>query len=340
MSSLVSTLVGILFLVVVVGFLAFTGLRLGIAFLVRRLAGLIFVLFGVTFITFILGYFAPQSAVIAQLGQHATPHAIAALRDSYGLNLPWYAQYGRYVNGLLHLDLGTSWVNSSQSVWSIIQLYLPASAVLGIAGLVLALIIGVPLGVAAAVRAGSRLDGSVQGVGLILYALPSFVIIPFYFLLMVWLHGQGLPSLAISGWGTADTMIAPILIFAAGVFAYYLRLTRSSMLETLRQDYVRTARAKGIRERTVVWRHAFRNAILPLISAVGPAVALVVVGLFIIEDFFNIPGIGNYAITSVFQGDYPVVEAIGILLALAVVFMNLVADVAYGLADPRIRTTS
>lgn len=340
MSALLNSLLGILFLVVVVGFLAFTGFRLGFAFLVRRLAGLVFVLFGVTFITFILGYFAPQSAVIAQLGQHATPHEIAALRASYGLNLPWYEQYGRYVNDLLHLNLGISWVNSSQSVWSIIQLYVPASVVLGLSGLVLALIVGIPLGVMAAVRAGSRLDSSVQGVGLILYALPSFVLIPFYFLLMIWLHEQGLPSLSISGWGTAETMIAPIVIFAAGVFAYYLRLTRSSMLETLRQDYVRTARAKGIRERTVVWRHAFRNAVLPLISAVGPAVALVVVGLFIIEDLFNIPGIGGYAITAVFQGDYPVVQAVGILLALSVVFMNLVADVSYGLADPRIKTTS
>jgi ABC-type dipeptide/oligopeptide/nickel transport system permease component len=133
-------------------------------------------------------------------------------------------------------------------------------------------------------------------------------------------------------------MIAPIIIFGASIFAYYLRLTRASMLEVLGQDYVRTARAKGMRERTVVWRHAFRNALIPLLTAVGPALAFAVVGVFIVEIFFNIPGIGTETIAAITQRDFPVVQGTVILLSIAIVLMNLVTDVAYGFADPRIKT--
>jgi ABC-type dipeptide/oligopeptide/nickel transport system permease component len=203
---------------------------------------------------------------------------------------------------------------------------------------VLAVLVGVPLGVIAAVRARTRVDGTVQGVALVLFALPSFVIIPIFDLVMVWLHSQGLPSLAVSGWGTLDTMIAPIVIFSASIFAFYVRLTRSSMLEVLGQDYVRTARAKGIHERMVVWRHAFRNALIPLLTAVGPALAFAVVGVFVVELLFNIPGIGTETIAAITQRDFPVVQGTVILLAVTIVFMNLLTDIAYGFADPRIKT--
>jgi ABC-type dipeptide/oligopeptide/nickel transport system permease component len=214
----------------------------------------------------------------------------------------------------------------------------PASAVLGIGGVVIAVLVGVPLGVIAAVRARTRVDGTVQGVALVLFALPSFVIIPLFDLVMVWLHSQGLPSLAVSGWGTLDTMIAPIIIFSASIFAFYVRLTRSSMLEVLGQDYVRTARAKGIHERMVIWRHAFRNALIPLLTAVGPALAFAVVGVFVVELLFNIPGIGTETIAAITQRDFPVVQGTVILLAVTIVFMNLLTDIAYGFADPRIKT--
>jgi ABC-type dipeptide/oligopeptide/nickel transport system permease component len=164
------------------------------------------------------------------------------------------------------------------------------------------------------------------------------VIIPLFDLVMVWLHSQGLPSLAVSGWGTLDTMIAPIVIFSASIFAFYVRLTRSSMLEVLGQDYVRTARAKGIHERMVIWRHAFRNALIPLLTAVGPALAFAVVGVFVVELLFNIPGIGTETIAAITQRDFPVVQGTVILLAVTIVFMNLLTDIAYGFADPRIKT--
>jgi ABC-type dipeptide/oligopeptide/nickel transport system permease component len=338
MGGLLSNLPTLLVVLALLAFLVYATVRVGPRFMVKRLAGLIFVLFGVTFITFIMGYFAPGSAIFTQLGQHYTPAAARTLTRFYGLDLPWYQQYANFVTRLLHFDLGTSYVQSSNTVWTILQRFVPTSVVLGVTGTVLAVVAGVPMGILAAVRSGSRTDSALQGVALVLYALPSFVIIPFYEIAMEWLHGQGLPSLATSGWGTPDAMIAPIVIFAATSYAYFVRLTRSSLLEEIGKDYVRTARAKGLSERIVIWRHAFRNAVLPLLTAIGPALAYSVIGLFIIEDLLNIPGIGDETITAIVQRDYPVVQGTVMLLALAVVFMNLVTDVAYGLADPRIKT--
>ena len=338
MGNLLSNAVAAILVLAVLAFLVFAGFRLGVRFLVRRLLGLVFVVIGVTFITFILGYLAPGNAAYTQLGQHYTKEAYAQLTHFYGLDLPWYQQYANFLGRLLHFDLGYSYINDADTVWAILQRYVPASAQLGIAGVVLAVLVGVPMGLLAAVRARTRVDSSLQGVALVLYAVPSFVIIPLYDLVMVWLHAQGAPSLAVSGWGSPDTMIAPIVIFSASIFAYYLRLTRSSMLEVLKQDYVRTARAKGLAERVVIWRHAFRNALIPLLTAVGPALAFAVAGVFIVEVLFNIPGIGTETVAAITQRDFPVVQGTVILLSVAIVFMNLVTDVAYGFADPRVKS--
>src|SRR5215813_6984682 len=338
MGDLLSNVLAALLVVAVLAFLVFAGFRLGVRFLVRRLLGLVFVVLGVTFITFILGYFAPGNAAYTQLGQHYSREAYAQLTHFYGLDLPWYQQYANFLGRLLHFDLGYSYISDADKVWAILQRYVPASVQLGISGVVLAVVVGVPMGLLAAVRARTRVDTSVQGVALVLYAVPSFVLIPLYDLVMVWLHTQGLPSLAVSGWGTPDTMVAPIVIFSASIFAYYLRLTRSSMLEVLRQDYVRTARAKGLNERVVIWRHAFRNALIPLLTAVGPALAFAVAGVFIVEVLFNIPAIGTETVSAITQRDFPVVQGTVILLSVSIVFMNLVTDVAYGFADPRVKS--
>lgn len=165
-------------LVMIVGLLAVMTLRLGPRFVVRRLAGLVFVILALTFVTFIMGSFAPGDAVIDQLGNHATQASLARLRHFYGLDLPWYQQYGNFLSRLVHLDLGYSYSNDSQTVWSTIQLYLPASITLGVSGTLASLVLGVPLGLLAAVRANTRMDTAVQGVALVLYALPAFVFIP------------------------------------------------------------------------------------------------------------------------------------------------------------------
>lgn len=341
MGGLLSNIPAVLVLLALLAFLAYATIRVGPRFMIRRLAGLIFVLFGVTFITFIMGYFAPGNAIFSQLGQHFTKAAAANLEIQYGLNLPWYQQYANFVTRLLHFDLGTSFLSTGTTVWQILQRFVPNSVGLGVIGTLLAVVVGVPLGILAAVRAGTKTDSGLQASALVLYAVPSFVIIPFYVFAMEALDTHGLPSLSVSassGFAIPSDMIAPIVIFSATIFAYYVRLTRSSLLEEINKDYVRTARAKGLKERVVIWRHAFRNAILPLLTAIGPSLAYSVVGLFIIEDLFNIPGIGNEAIAAIIQRDFPVVQGTVILLALAVVFMNLVTDVAYGIADPRIKT--
>lgn len=165
-------------LVMIVGLLAVMTLRLGPRFVVRRLAGLMFVILALTFVTFIIGYFAPGDAVIDQLGNHATQASLARLRHFYGLDLPWYQQYGNFLSRLAHLDLGYSYSNDSQTVWSTIQLYLPASITLGVSGTLASLVLGVPLGLLAAVRANTHMNTTVQGVALVLYALPAFVFIP------------------------------------------------------------------------------------------------------------------------------------------------------------------
>jgi len=338
MGSFLSSLPLVIVVLAVIAFLIFTGARVGVRFLIRRLAGLIFVLVGVTFITFILGYFAPGDAVLTQLGQHYTPARAAQLRHMLGLDLPWYRQYLNYAVQLLHFNLGNSYVDNQPQVLSILQRDLPASIRLGVTGIVLAVVVGVPLGLLAAVRSNTRYDTTAQLFGLVLYAVPSFVLIPFFQILMIKLYQANLPSLPVSGWGTLDTEIAPIAIFGLGAFAYYLRITRASMLEVLGQDYVRTARAKGLPERVVLWRHAFRNAMIPLVTAIGPALAFAVSGVFVVELLFNIPGIGTDALTAVVERDFPVVQGTVIILALSVVFLNLVTDVVYGLIDPRIKT--
>lgn len=331
----------IIILAVVVLFLGFTGYRLGIRFLVKRVAGLIFVLFGVTFITFIMGYWAPGNAVIGQLGVHYTPQAAATLMHYYGLDKPWYQQYGDFLSRLIHLNLGNSYIYRDQTVWSILQRGVPISMELGVTALIITVIVGVPLGILAAVRANKATDTTIQTIALGLYAIPSFVLIAFFAVAMVKLAEAGDPHLPVSGWDFPNpvSIAAPILITAAVGFAYYTRLTRTSMMETLRQDYVRTARAKGLRERTVIVRHAFRNALIPLITVLGPSVAYIVNGLFIVEFLFNIPGIGFETIQAIEQRDWPVLQGTVIILAIAVALMNLMTDVVYGIVDPRIKVS-
>jgi ABC-type dipeptide/oligopeptide/nickel transport system permease component len=327
--------------VVVVAFLGYTGFRLGLPFLVRRIAGLVFVLLSVTIITFLLGKAAPTNGIDGQLGARYTPERAALLYKHYGLDKPWVDQYRDFLSRLLHFDLGESWTTPGQSVNDLITRQLPASLLLGGFALLLAVIVGVSAGLYAAFHSNTRYDTAVQTSALFFFALPTFVLVPFYRVAMTWLYNNDLPHLPVTssdfGFAHIDQMIAPILIFSLIQMAFYTRITRTSTLEALRQDYVRTAKAKGLTNRTVVWRHTFRNAVIPLITAVGPALALIVNGAFITEALFNIPGIGFTALTAIGNNDFPVLEGTVILLAVSVVFMNLVTDVAYGVADPRIK---
>src|SRR5579871_260512 len=337
MDQLSQNLPGIIFLLVIVGICAFTAIRVGVRFLIRRLAGLVFVLWGVSFITFVLGYFAPGNAVLVNCNGHCPRAQVASLMHFYGLDQGFWQQYWHFLSNAVRLDFGYSYIDRTVRVNDILSRYVPVSAQLGISGVVLAVLVGVPLGLYAAVKANTAFDTVAQTASLVLFALPSFVLIPFYWLIMINLHNAGLPSLAVTGWDSWDAMVGPILIFGAGAFAFFVRITRASMLEVLRQDYVRTARAKGLQERVVIWKHAFRNALINVLTAVGPALGFAVGGVFIIELLFNIPGIGVYSLTAIENRDYPVVQATVLLIAVFIALANLITDVIYGIADPRIK---
>ncbi|GAC1654709.1 MAG: oligopeptide ABC transporter permease OppB [Ktedonobacteraceae bacterium] len=267
------------------------------------------------------------------------------LRHIYGLDLPWYQQYFNYMTQLLRFNFGDSYYYQETAVIDILKPGIPVSAELGLWGLVLTFVIGVPVGILAALRANSWIDTSSMSASLILYSLPSFILAIFFQVIIVWLDKLTQSHWPVAGWGNAwqytpsDIVykIGPIFVFAAVGFAFIARLTRTTMLEVLRQDYVRTARAKGLKEQAVIYRHAFRNALIPLVTVFGTSLATLVGGVFFIEVIFNIPGIGQIAINAINDRDYTVIQATGVIFAIAVVIGNLVADLLYSVVDPRIK---
>jgi ABC-type dipeptide/oligopeptide/nickel transport system permease component len=313
-------------------------------FLIKRFIGLIFIVFGVTFITFIMGYFAPGDPIQDMLGPHFNIHTWMMLRHDYGLDLPWYEQYLQFLQRLAHFDLGTSFHPQARAVWDILKDGVPISVELALWGTLVSLLLGIPVGIWSALKANTWFDTLNMGVALVLYAVPIFILAVFVQIILLWVNNAGV-GWPVTGWGTPwqygwddlQFKIAPILTYGAAGYAYYARLTRTTLLDVLKQDYIRTARAKGMSERVVIYRHALRNALIPLITVVGVLLGLLVTGSFFIEIIFNIQGIANITVNSVFQRNYPVIQATTIMIAIAVVLGNLVADILYSLVDPRIR---
>jgi ABC-type dipeptide/oligopeptide/nickel transport system permease component len=314
-------------------------------FLVKRLIGLLFVIIGITFITFIMGYFAPGDPIRQQMGDHFDYHTWLMLRHAYGLDLPWYQQYYNFITHLARLDFGISFKYQNRPVWDILKDGVPVSLELAFWGLMVELLLGIPVGILSALRANTWLDTLNMGVSLIIYALPPFVIAIIAQVIIVWLDRHSGASWPSSSWGAAwqydwedlQPKIVPILVYGAAGYAYFARLARTTMLEVLHQDFVRTARAKGLHERIVIYWHALRNALIPLITVLGVAIGLLVSSTFFIEEIFNIPGIGQISLQSLTDLDYPVIQATVVLLATCVVVGNLISDILYTIVDPRIR---
>lgn len=303
----------------------------------RRLVSLIFVVFSITFLTFIVGYLAPGDPIRVLMGTHNDPVTYANLRAQYGLDQPWYIQYGRYVLGMLHGDLGKSFRYQNRAVIDIIGNGIGVSIQLGAAALLLSLLVGIPAGIFSALRQNSWLDRANMVVMLALFSIPSFVLIPvlraFNFFV---LYQNNLPSLPAAGWGRPAHWVMPVLVLAAANVGYISQLTRSSMVEVMRQDFVRTANAKGLQPGRVIYVHILRNALLPVVTVIGPSLAFLVTGAFVVESLFAIPGIGYLGVQSISQRDYPVIQGVTVILAVAVVLMNLLTDLIYPLLDPRI----
>lgn len=305
--------------------------------ILRRLISLPFVVLSITIITFMVGYLAPGDPILSMMGSRRDPDTYERLLHLYGLDQPWYQQYFDYTSGLLQGDLGLSYRYQGRPVLDLIGNGVIVSVQLGLAALILSLVVGIPVGLWSALRQNTLVDRAGMITMLTLYAVPSFVLIPIFRWVNYQFYVRGLPSLPQAGWGRPEHWIMPVLVLAAASMGYIARLTRVSMLEVLKEDYLRTARAKGLRNRRIQWMHAFRNALIPIVTVISPSIAFLVTGTFVVETLFSIPGIGYLSVQSISQRDYPVIQSTTVILAVAVLLMNLVTDLLYMVLDPRIR---
>jgi ABC-type dipeptide/oligopeptide/nickel transport system permease component len=267
--------------------------------------------------------------------ERAVPASIQANLDRrFHLSDPWYVQYANYVKGVFTLDLGPSLVLRNQSVNDIVRSHFPVSLELGAFAFLFAIVVGVPLGIVAALRANKPSDYLAMLVANVGFAVPSFLVatLLIYYFAVKW--NLGVPT---SGWDTWQSKILPSIALGFFPMAYFARLVRGTMLETLQQDYVRTARAKGLTRQRVIGLHVLRNSLIPVVTAAGPLLGAVITGSFVIETIFAIPGIGRYYVNSVSARDYSVTMGLTILYAVIVIFANLVVDILYGYLDPRTR---
>lgn len=293
------------------------------------------ILLVVSFITFGLGTYGPGDPVSVLAGQHRDQDVIDRIRHQRGLDDPFIVQYGRYVINALQGDLGESFTFPGQSVGGLIAEKIWISAQLGIAATIVSLLIGMPLGLIAALNQGRWIDPAIVSGTLFFLSVPVLFTAPLMLLIFViWL--DLLPS---AGWGGFfDTrIIMPALVMGLPGIAIITRLMRASTLDILGQDYIRTARAKGLGEFLVRRRHILRNALIPIVTVVGLSLGDLVTGAFITEGLFGIPGIGRLVIDSIFNRDYPVIMAVVLLIAVSFVIANLLVDILYAALDPRIR---
>lgn len=302
-----------------------------LAFSIRRILGAIPTLFALITISFFVMRVAPGGPFSGN--RKITEAVLANLNRAYHLDEPIWMQFGRYLWGLVRFDFGPSMKYRDYSVTELIVQGLPVSIEIGLWAMLLATVAGIALGIAGALRRNGMTDLSVGVIAMVGLAVPNFVIGP----LMQNVFGLELSWLPIGGWdGSISTKILPILVLALPNIAYISRLTRGSMIESLRANYVRTARAKGIGARRVVWKHALTGAMLPVIAYLGPATAITVTGSVIVEQIFGIPGIGRYFVEGAANRDYPLVMGVTIIYGGIVILANIVTDVVRGIIDPKV----
>jgi oligopeptide transport system permease protein len=302
-------------------------------FIIRRVVVIVPMLFIILSITWGLIRLAPGNFYTAE--KKLAPAIEQNLREKYGLNKPWYVQYRKVLWNMVRFDFGNSLKYEGQSVNQILLKALPVSATLGLCAYLFALAVGITTGTLAALRQNSWIDYASMAMAMLGISIPNFVLGPLlalvFALTLFWLPPalwEGFPSRSI---------ILPSLTLSALYIAYIARLTRSGMLEVMRSDYIRTARAKGLSERQVVFRHALRGGLLPVVYFYGPALAFLITGTVVVERVFSLPGLGNYFINACFNRDEPLIIGIVAFIAVAVLVFNLLVDISYGIIDPRIR---
>jgi len=299
------------------------------AHILKRLAFAVPTLLAISAITFLMGYLAPSDPVEILLGERANPTAAARVRHNLGLDRPPLAQFASYLENAVR---GISFYNR-RPVGEIIVQGFPVTAGLAAAAMAIALLVGIPLGLAAALKQNSVIDRICMGGALVGISVPAFVLGP----VLIIVFALRLRLLPVAGWGLPENYVLPAIVLAARPTALLARHTRSSMLEVIRQDYIRAAYARGLTDCQVILRHGLRNAILPVLTVSGTLFGYLFSGSFVVETIFAVPGIGYKSLASIAQRDYPVIQATTLLMAAGFVVVNLVVDLLYAWADPRIR---
>lgn len=298
----------------------------------KRIIYLIPVLIGIVFLVFTIMYFSPGDPAKLILGDRAPEEQVAALRHELGLDLPYYQQLFNYIKNAIHGDFGNSH-QLRMPVWDIIKLRFPLTLQLTTFTMLIAVLIGVPVGILSAVKQYSVIDAFSVIFALLMASIPAF----WLGMLLMLLFSLNLGWLPSSGYEGVKWLILPSITLGFINCATIMRMTRSSMLEVVRQDFIRTARAKGATEKRVIFRHALKNAIIPVITVVGTAFGSSLGGAVVTETVFGLPGMGTQIITAIRQKDNPVVLASVIVIALAFSLVNLIVDILYTYVDPRIR---
>jgi len=303
--------------------------------MIKRLLGVIPVVFGVVLLTFLLVHAVPGDPVEVMLGESASSADRMQLRADLGLDQPIYVQFGDYLNKLAHGNLGVS-IHSKKPIIDLLAERLPATAKLALLALSFAVLIGLPLGIVAALKGNQWPDKLTNLLSLSISAMPHFWMGPM--LMMVFALWLGL--LPVSGMESGTSIILPALTLGFGLAAILTRMTRASMLEVLHEDFIRTARAKGLTERAVILRHALRAALLPIVTVLGLQLGSLLAGTVITETVFSWDGIGRLLVESIEKRDYPVTQACVLVVALLYVAINLATDMIYTKIDPRVRFSS
>ena len=304
------------------------------SYILKRIAVAVLTLLVIMCITFLLMNAIPGSPFLTE---KSTPEMIARANAKYGLDKPLYVQLWNYIKSYLRGDLGTSLkMQEGTSVSAIIfhQGKFELSLKLGLYALLLAVVLGIPLGCIAAYNRGTWIDGFLRVITTVGVAVPTFVLATMLLVTFA-VKLQVLPTLSssLTNW---KSYVMPVISLSFYYMCYVAKLTRTSMLDAINQDYIRTARAKGVKTRVLILKHALRNSLIPVITYLGPVMAGIITGSFVVESTFSIPGLGKYFVQSVLNRDYPVIMATTVVLSALVIIMNLVVDIAYKIVDPRI----
>lgn len=306
-----------------------------LGYTVRRLLLAVFVLWGVATVVFVIVRMVPADPAVLIAGDSATAEQLAALRKQMGLDLPLIVQYLQFLGQAVTGDFGNSY-RQNQPAMALIAQVLPNTALLALLACLLALVVSLPLGLLAALRAGKFSDRAVSVGSILVQALPGFWV----GVVLILVFSRALQWLPSSGLSNAQSLILPTIVLALPFVAILTRLTRSGLLEVIGEGYINTARAKGLPERTVIFPHAIRNALIPIVTVVGLEFGTLLGGAVITETVFSFPGIGRLLVSAILARDYNVVQACVVVIAAAFVIINLVVDLVYAYLDPRVRLAS